>query len=59
MMSRYIVAGLAVVLMVAVIVGVDILVMSHQFWERLAFNVGVVLVFGSLYMRFRGRLGGL
>ena len=39
-------------LMVAVIVGVDILFFRHWFWERLMVNVGVVLVFGAFYLRF-------
>ena len=38
--------------MVAVIVAVDVLVFRHQFWERLAVNVGIVLVFGAFYFRF-------
>lgn len=39
-------------LMVAVIVGVDILFFRHWFWERLMVNVGIVLVFGAFYLRF-------
>jgi hypothetical protein len=44
-----------VLLMVAVIVGVDILFFRDKtwFWERLAANVGIVLVFGAFYFRFR------
>ena len=43
-----------VLLMVAVIVAVDVLVSRHRtwFWERLAYNIGVVLVFGAFYFRF-------
>jgi hypothetical protein len=43
-----------VLLMIAVIVVVDVLVFRHRtwFWERLAYNVGVVLVFGAFYFRF-------
>jgi hypothetical protein len=37
--------------MVAVIVGVDLLVFRDLPWPRLAFNVGVVLVFGAFYVR--------
>jgi len=38
--------------MVAVIVGVDLLVFRDYPWPRLAFNAGVVLVFGAFYVRF-------
>ena len=38
--------------MVAVIVGVDVLFFRNRFWERLAVNIGIVLVFGAFYLRF-------
>jgi len=38
--------------MVAVIVGVDVLLFRHHFWPRLLVNVGIVLVFGAVYLRF-------
>jgi hypothetical protein len=38
--------------MVAVIVGVDLLVFRDLPWPRLAFNVGVVLVFGAFFARY-------
>lgn len=41
--------------MVAVIVGVDVLVFRDQSWPRLAANVGIVLVFGAMYLRFMQR----
>lgn len=43
--------------MVAVVVGVDLLFFRGKtwFWERLAANVGIVLVFGAMYFRFSGR----
>ena len=46
-----------VVAMVAVIVGLDILLFRNKqwAWERLAANVGAVLLFGAFYFRFRGR----
>jgi hypothetical protein len=42
--------------MVAVVVGVDLLLFRGKtwFWERLAANVGIVLLFGAFYLRFRG-----
>ncbi|PRZ41588.1 hypothetical protein CLV47_109135 [Antricoccus suffuscus] len=41
-----------VVVMVAVIVGVDVLFFRHQFWPRLMVNIGIVLVFVAFYLRF-------
>lgn len=46
---------LYVLALVAVVVGVDILFFRHQFWGRLAANVGIVLVFAALYLRFLKR----
>jgi len=40
------------VVMAAVIVGVDFAFFRNRFWERLAVNVGIVLVFGAFYFRF-------
>jgi len=44
-----------VVLMAAVIVAVDLLFFRNRPWERLAVNVGIVVVFGALYFRFLRR----
>jgi len=43
-----------VLAMIAVIVSVDLLFFRHRtwFWERLAANVGIVLVFVAFYFRF-------
>ena len=40
--------------MVAVVVGVDVVFFrgGAWAWERLAANVGIVLVFGAFYFRF-------
>ena len=38
--------------MVIVVVGVDVLFFRNHFWERLAANVGIALVFGAFYYRF-------
>ena len=43
---------LLLVVMIALIVGVDIAFFRDHFWERLAANVGIVLVFGAFYFRF-------
>lgn len=41
--------------LVAVVVGVDVLFFKSHFWERLAVNVGIVLVFIAFYFRFLKR----
>ena len=43
--------------MVAVVVGVDLVFFrgTARSWDRLAANVGIVLLFGAFYFRFRGR----
>ena len=38
--------------MVAVIIGLDVIFFRNHFWERLAANVGTVLIFGAFYFRF-------
>jgi hypothetical protein len=43
---------LYVVVMVAVIVGVDFAFFRNRFWERLMVNTGFVLVFAAFYLRF-------
>lgn len=44
--------ALYVLAMAAVVVGVDVLFFRGHVWERLAANVGIVLVFGAFYFRF-------
>jgi hypothetical protein len=51
-MGRSAAGALCVVVMVAVVVGVDVLFFRSHFWERLAANVGIVLLFGAFYFRF-------
>ena len=51
-MGRQAVLVVYVLAMVALIVGVDVLFLRHQFWPRLAVNVGIVLVFGACYFIF-------
>ena len=43
---------LYVLAMAGVVVGLDVLVFRNHFWERLAANVGIVLVFVAFYFRF-------
>ncbi len=47
--------ALVVLALVAVVVTVDVLFFRNHFWERLAVNVGIVLVFGAFYLRFARR----
>ena len=44
-----------VLVMVAIVVGVDILFFKHHFWERLIVNIGIVLVFLAFGLRFLKR----
>jgi hypothetical protein len=46
---------LYVLVLVAVVVGVDVLFFRDRFWERLIVNVGIVLVFAAFYSRFLKR----
>ena len=48
-------AVLYVVAMIAVIAGVDFAFFRNRFWERLAANIGIVLVFAAFYFRFLAR----
>ncbi|HEY2542410.1 MAG TPA: hypothetical protein VGH92_05105 [Gaiellaceae bacterium] len=47
--------ALYVVAMAGVVVGADILFFRGHVWERLAANVGIVLVFVAFYYRFLHR----
>ena len=52
-MSRGTAGALFAAVIVVVIVGIDVLFFrGHFFWERLAANVGVVLIALALYFRF-------
>jgi hypothetical protein len=52
-MGKQTAVALYVLAMAAVVVGVDVLFFRNHFWQRLAANVGIVLVFGAFYFRFR------
>jgi hypothetical protein len=56
--GRHVAVALYVLALIVVVVGVDVLFFRHHFWARLAANVGIVLVFGAFYLRFRHALGG-
>jgi hypothetical protein len=54
-MGRHAVVVLYVLALIAVVVGVDVLFLRHQFWARLAVNVGIVVVFAVFYLIFLKR----
>jgi len=54
-MDRQLAGVLYVLVMAAIIVGVDFAFFRHRFWERLMVNIGVVLVFAACYLRFLRR----
>jgi hypothetical protein len=51
-MGRQLTVVLYVVVMAAVIGGVDFAFFRDRFWERLTANIGIVLVFAAFYLRF-------
>ena len=51
-MSKQVSVVVLVATMIAVIVTLDIVLFRGHAWARLLANVGVVLVFGALYLRF-------
>jgi hypothetical protein len=51
-MGRSVADALYVLAMTGVVVGVDLVFFRGHFWERLAANVGIVLVFVAFYFRF-------
>ena len=51
-MSKSLIIVPYIVLLVAVVVGIDLLFFRNRFWERLLANVGIVLVFAAFYLRF-------
>jgi hypothetical protein len=52
---RQAVVVIYVLVMVAIVVGVDVLVLRHQFWPRLIVNIAIVVAFGAFYLRFLKR----
>ena len=43
---------LYILVLIAMVVGVDLLFFRNRFWERLMVNIGMVLVFAAFYSRF-------
>lgn len=54
-MGRQAATSLYVLVMASVVVVVDILFFKHHFLPRLLVNVGIVLVFGTVYVVFLKR----
>lgn len=53
---RTMMLALYVLVLIAVVVGVDVLFFKDRFWERLMANIGIVLLFMAFYLRFLTRL---
>jgi hypothetical protein len=51
-MGRQAAGVLYALAMAAIIVGVDVAFFRNRVWERLAVNIGIVLVFAAFYFRF-------
>lgn len=51
-MSSTVLNVLYVVLMVALIVGVDVAFLRRRFWPRLATNIAIVVGFAAVYFIF-------
>lgn len=51
-MGRQTAGVLFALVMMAAVVGVDVLFFRHHVWLRLLVNVGLVVVFATFYYRF-------
>lgn len=51
-MTRPILLAVYVLVLIAVVVGVDVLFFRGRFSERLMVNIGIVLVFAAFALRF-------
>jgi hypothetical protein len=51
-MGKSAAGALYLVAMIVVVVGLDVLFFRGHVWERLAANVGIVLVFAAFFFRF-------
>lgn len=54
-MKRPVAGVVSAIALAAVVVLADVLFFRGHFWERLAANVGIVLVFVAFYFRFLHR----
>lgn len=57
-MNKTTINTIFVLAMVLTVVLIDILFFRHKFWERLAANVGIVLVYVAVYFAFIKNLIG-
>jgi hypothetical protein len=51
-MSRTVIVAIYVLVMAALIVGVDFAFFRNRLWVRLIVNIGIVVVFAAFYFRF-------
>ena len=51
-MTRNVSVVIYILVLIAVIVGVDFLFLKDRFWLRLIVNIGIVLVFAVVYFVF-------
>jgi hypothetical protein len=51
-MSRPVITAIYILVMAALIVGVDVAFFRNRLWVRLIVNIGIVLVFAAFYFRF-------
>lgn len=51
-MTRNLLIVLYVVVLIAVVVGVDIVFFRHHLWARLLVNIGIVMIFAAFALRF-------
>jgi len=51
-MTRAVIGAVYVVAMASVVIAVDVLVFRNHFWQRLAANAGIVLLFVAFYFRY-------
>jgi hypothetical protein len=51
-MRRQAALVLYVIALVAVVVSLDVSFFRNRFWQRLAVNAGIVLVFAAFYLKF-------
>lgn len=54
-MGRRVAIALYLIVMIAVVVGVDLLFLRDNFWPRLLVNIGIVVIFSAFYLRFLQR----
>jgi hypothetical protein len=54
-MGRQVTGVFYAVLMAATVVAVDVLFFRNRFWERLIANVGIVVAYAVVYLRFLKR----